>query len=163
MTPAIYFYWTILMPLWYFIYSHRAALASPVTSSPRGLTSSTTRGATTATTTWRGASCPRTSKPGNRKKKQKTKKTPHLKHCDWTRPTSLLSLITLLSCFPQSGCRRLRVGEPEQRHQRLHRRGRRLLPPSSFRGAQPLLTRLIPADLRHFFFFLSVYVCTVSD
>lgn len=74
---TIYFYWTILMPLWYFIYhhppylSHRAALASPVTSSPRGLTSSTTRGATTATTIWRGASCPRTSKPGNRKKRTK--------------------------------------------------------------------------------------------
>lgn len=62
------------MPLWYFIFHHppywplRAALASPVTSSPRGLTSSTTRGATTVTTTWRGASCLRTSKPGNRKK-----------------------------------------------------------------------------------------------
>lgn len=45
--------------------SCRVVLGFLVTSSPLGLISSTTRGVMTVTTTWRGASCLRTSKPGN--------------------------------------------------------------------------------------------------
>lgn len=49
---------------WCVFGSCRAAPVFPVTSSPPGLTSLTTPGVTTATTTWRGASCLRTSRPG---------------------------------------------------------------------------------------------------
>lgn len=45
--------------------SCRVVLGFLVTSSPLGLISSTTRGVMTVTTIWRGASCLRTSKPGN--------------------------------------------------------------------------------------------------
>lgn len=110
---------------------HRAGPCSPATSSPRGPTSSTTRGATTATTTWRGASCHRTSRPGERKIPP-SRKRDHGLHV-----TPLIK-----TPFAQSGRRQLRVGEPEQRHQCLHGRGRRLHPPSASGGARPLLTRV---------------------
>lgn len=143
----------------------RAAPCSPATSSPRGPTSSTTRGATTATTTWRGASCPRTSRPGERK----IPPPPSITTTKEPWPRSPCNPVNK-TLFAQSGRRQLRVGEPEQRHQRFHGRGRRLHPPSPSGGARPLLTggrarSLTPADLWHFFFSPPppyLHVCTVS-
>lgn len=106
---------------------HRVDLCFLATSSPPDRTSSTTHGATTATTTWHGASCPRTSRPGERKPLS----TSSSKEA-WPRFPSNAVNKTL---FAQSGRRELRVGEPEQRHQRLHWRGRWLHPPAPSGGA----------------------------
>lgn len=127
-------------------WSRRVARGCPATSSPPGLISLITHDVTTATTTWRGASCRRTSRPG-KITKNTTISSPRKgrgQHRHWKD----------CFCFLQPGCWRLRVGEPEQRHQCLHWRGGQLPPPSSSRGAQPLLTELTatPADLWHCLF-----------
>lgn len=126
--------------------SCRAALGFLVTSSPLGLISSTTHGVMTATMTWRGASCLRTSKPGKNAEIRSAKRRAWSRNLAKGRARAAQFNGCLFIWFLQPGCWQLRVGEPKQRHRCLHRRGRQLPPPSSFRGAQPLLTGWLFSD-----------------